>query len=209
MIVHDLEQRSPEWFALRLGKPTASAFDKLITPTGKPSSQAEAYANFLLAEWITGQPGGMEPNQWMQRGTDTEPEARAYYELEAGAQCREVGFITTDCERIGCSPDALVDSNGMLEIKVPAPHTHVEYLLSGSLPPKYKPQVQGQLYVAERDWCDFLSYHADMPPVLVRVARDEAFIKELARILDDFCDRLERKRQTLIQRGIQPTAEAA
>lgn len=209
MVTHDLEQRSPEWFALRLGKPTASAFDKVITPTGKPSSQAEAYANLLLAEWITGQPGGMEANQWMQRGTDTEPEARAYYELETGAECRKVGFISTDSGRIGCSPDALVGDDGMLEIKVPAPHTHIEYLLSGDMPPKYKPQVQGQIYVSEREWCDFLSYHPDMPPVLVRVERDEAFIRELARILDDFCGRLERKRQTLIERGIQPTSEAA
>jgi len=198
------EQRSPEWFAARLGIPTASMFDRIITPSGKPSSQADGYANLLVAEWLSGQPGGMEPTPWMQRGTDCEPEARAFYEMDRGVGVSEVGFITMDEGQAGCSPDGLVGDDGMLEIKVPAPQTHVEYLLSGELPQKYRPQAQGQLMVAERRWCDFLSYHPDMPPVLVRVERDEAFIGKLNELLGAFTVVLSGKRKQLLERGMHP-----
>lgn len=208
MIVHDIQQGTPEWFAARLGLPTASCFDRIITPTGKASTQADAYANTLVAEWLTGQPGGMEPTPWMQRGTEVEPEARAFYEMDRGEPVAQVGFITTDDRRAGCSPDGLVGSDGMLEIKVPSPAVHVEYLINGNLPAKYKPQVQGQLYVAECDWADFLSYHPDMPPVIVRVERDEDFIKTLAELLERFNEKMDGKRASLRARGFTPKEAA-
>ena len=202
MIVHDCPQRSDTWFALRLGTPSASNFDKIITPGGKASTQAEAYMHTLLAEILTGQQGGMESNSWMQRGTELEPEARGFYELTTGHDVAEVGFITLDDGSAGCSPDGLIGDPGMLEIKCPAPQTHVGYLLSGELPSGYKPQVQGQMWIAEREWADFLSYSPLMPPVLIRVHRDEAYIKAMASALAKFTETMAAKREVLASRGI-------
>lgn len=171
------EQRSPEWFAARLGVPSASQFGKIITPTGKRSTQADGYLNRLVAEILTGKSDQQEPNEAMARGTELEPEARSYYEL-IGGTVEEVGFCLHE-DGFGCSPDGLVGSQGLLEIKCPLPHTHVEYLRENALPGLYVPQVQGQLLVTGREWCDFLSYHPDMKPLLIRVERDEKFIKTL------------------------------
>ncbi len=209
MKVHNVAQGEAEWFALRLGLPTASSFDKVITPTGKASTQMDAYANLLVSEWLTGQPGGMEPTPWMNRGVALEPEARSFYEMDADAEVEQVGFITRDDGWVGCSPDGLVGDDGLLEIKCPSPAVHVEYLLNAELPDKYKPQVQGQLLIAERQWCDFLAYHPDMPPVRVRVERDEAFIKALRGRLDALVEAIKSKRYALAERGITPMKEAA
>lgn len=209
MIVHDVEQGTPEWLALRCGVPTASNFGKIVTATGKASTQADGYMHTLLAEWITGKPGGMEPTPWMGRGTEMEPEARTWYEMETDADVDQVGFITRDDGLVGCSPDGLISNPGLLEIKCPSPGVHVEYLLSGDLPAKYRPQVQGQMLIAERDWCDFVSYHPDMMPLRVRVERDDGYIKTMSALLDRFVDRTLEKREKLIQRGIEPLAKAA
>lgn len=164
--------------------------------------------NTLLAEWITGLPGGMEPTPWMQRGVELEPEARAFYEMERGVDVQEVGFITRDDGLVGCSPDGLVGERGMLEIKVPSPGVHVEYLLSGELPSKYRVQVQGQLYIAERQWVDFLSYSPDMPCVLVRVERDEPYIESMAALIDKFVARMLSARDQLIRIGVSSPISA-
>ena len=197
MIVHDVEQGTDEWLALRCGIPTASMFDKIITPTGKASTSSGGYMNTLLAEWLTGKPGGMEPTAWMQRGTEMEPEARAWYEMETDADVSTVGFLTRDDGLIGCSPDGLIGNSGLLEIKCPSPGVHVEYLLSGKIPDKYWPQVQGQLWIAERDWCDFISYNPDMQPLRIRVERDEKYIKTMTGLLDAFLAQMLEKREAL------------
>lgn len=182
------EQRSPEWFAARLGVPSASQFGKIITPTGKRSTQADGYLNKLVAEILTGESEYQEPNDAMIRGTVLEPEARAYYEL-IGGQVEEVGFCLHE-DGFGCSPDGLVGSQGLLEIKCPLAHTHVEYLREGVLPGLYVPQVQGQLLVTGREWCDFLSYHPDMKPLLIRVERDEKFIQTLHDALREMVEQI-------------------
>jgi putative phage-type endonuclease len=171
------DQRSPEWFAARLGVPSASQFSCVITPTGKKSTQIDAYLNKMVAAILTGQSEAPEQTDAMQRGIELEAEARGYYEL-IGGQVEEVGFFIHD-DGFGCSPDGLVGADGLLEIKCPLAHTHVEYLRENNLPAKYIPQVQGQLLVTGRQWCDFLSYHPDMKPLLVRVERDEKFITTL------------------------------
>jgi len=210
MIVHNVEQNSDAWVKCRLGIPTASAFDRILTPTGKASTQAEAYSNELLAEYLTSQPRGYEEgagfqgNAHTERGHQLEAEARAFAELERGYKVETVGFVTTDEGLIGCSPDGLVGDEGLLEIKCPAPWTHVEYLLGAKVPTKYYPQVQGQMYVAERQWCDFISYHPLLPPVLLRVERDEEYIAKLTTALTDFNAKLEAKRAVLAIRGIRP-----
>lgn len=182
------EQRSPEWFQARLGVPSASAFGRVITPGGKPSTQADGYLNKLVAEILTGKSEYQEVNEAMQRGTDLEPEARQYYELIAGP-VQEVGFCIHD-DGFGCSPDGFVGGDGLLEIKCPLAHTHVEYLIDDAIPGIYIPQVQGQLLVTGRKWCDFLSYHPDMKPLLVRVERDEKFIATLHKLLVDLVDKI-------------------
>jgi putative phage-type endonuclease len=182
------EQRSPEWYAARLGVPSASQFGKIITPTGKRSTQADGYLNKLVAEILTGKSDQQEPNEAMTRGTELEPEARSYYEL-IGGQVEEVGFCLHD-DGFGCSPDGLVGDTGLLEIKCPLAHTHVEYLRENALPGLYAPQVQGQLLVTGREWCDFLSYHPDMRPLLIRVERDEKFISILHDALREMVEQI-------------------
>lgn len=208
MIVHDVIQGSDEWFKLHCMIPTASGFDKIITPAeGKPSSQATAYKHHLLACWIIGGPPEEFSNFWTDRGTETEPEARDAYGLQTGNDVEQVGFITRDDGMVGCSPDGLVGEPGCVEFKCPAPHTHVGYLLKGTLPTQYKPQVQGQLLIAKRDWCDFMSYHPDMPPVRIRVHRDEAYIGKLETALDKFVTQLLEGREQLRQKGMGPREE--
>lgn len=208
MIVLNLEQGSPEWPKARLGVATASNFDKIITPTGKPSTQSDAYALKLVAEWLAGENLDEYGNQWMQRGTELEPQARAFYEFQTGATVEQVGFVLRDDRKVGCSPDGLVLADGLVEIKCPAPHTHVDYLLTGTVPNKYQPQVQGQMMVMERDWCDFLSFHPLMPPVLTRVGRDEKFIKALNTELEKLLEKIESIKSTLRERGITESNNA-
>ncbi len=176
-------QRTPEWYAARLGVPSASNFEKIITPGGKASTQIVGYTNRLIAERIMGKPCDPdEPNSAMQRGTELEPEARDYYSLIAG-EIVECGFCLHDDHDFGCSPDGLVGADGIVEIKCPMPWTHVEYLRDGVIPSKYIPQVQGQLLVTGRKWCDFISYHPDMKPLIVRVEADRDYQAKLLDLL--------------------------
>lgn len=199
MNVINCEQGSPEWFGCRAGIPTASAFDKIITSTGKASTQADTYINQLLCEQMAGQSEGLEPTEWMLRGIEMEAEARSFYELETGRDVEQVGFIVGD--GCGCSPDGVIGDDGLIEIKCPKPTTHVGYLRAGKLPSKYVPQVQGQLWVCGRDWCDFLSYCPGLPPLLVRVDRDQGFIDSLSAAMLKFNERLTKARADLVKRG--------
>jgi hypothetical protein len=179
MRIIECEQGSPEWLQARLGVPSASSYSKLITTTGKASAQAEAYINQLVAERITGESSFFQVTYPMQRGMDLEPEARVRYEMETGNLVEQVGFLMHDTLEAGASPDGLVGESGGLEIKCPMPSTHVEYLRDGRLPSKYIQQVQGCLWISGRDWWDFMSYHPKMTPLIIRVYRDEVFIKAL------------------------------
>ena len=179
MRIIECEQGTPEWLQARLGIPSASSYAKLVTTTGKASAQATAYINQLVAERITGEPTFFQVTDPMQRGMDLEPQARTAYEMETGNLVHQVGFLMHDTLQAGASPDGLVGENGGLEIKCPSAHTHVEYLRDGDLPIKYFQQVQGCLWISERDWWDFMSYHPKMEPLIVRVFRDEEFIKAL------------------------------
>ena len=205
-VLVEVEQRSDEWLKLRCGVATASCFDKIITPaTGKASASAVAYRRELLAEWLTGQPVSIKESGWMQRGTEMEPEARAFYEFEADAEVVETGITFLDERRlIGCSPDGLVGDDGLLEIKCPAPHTHVGYLIDSRLPTAYIPQVQGCLWVTGRQWCDFVSYSDTTESLIVRVRRDEPYIAKMATLIEAFVKTMLEERQILLSRGIGP-----
>ena len=193
----DHEQGTPEWLQSRLGCPSGSGFANLITATGKPSSSADAYINQLVAELLTGQPTEFKVNEWMQRGTDLEPTAREYFELSSGKSVVQVGFCKHDTLECGVSPDGLVGTNGGLEIKCPAPHTHVAYLRDGGVPTKYKQQVMGCLWITGREWWDFVSYHEQMPVLQVRVYRDEDYIAKLAKEVEKACEAIQYETERL------------
>jgi len=186
MKVVTAEQRTPEWYASRMGIPTASSFDKIITPKGELSTQRTKYLYKLVAEKLSGTVEETYINLAMQHGIDTEDEARKVYELVTLNDVEQVGFCLSDCERYGASPDGLVGDDGLLEIKCPKAETHIEYLLNGKLPTAYFQQVQGQLLVTGRKWCDFMSYYPNLKPFIVRVERDDEFLSKLEQALIDF-----------------------
>lgn len=203
MIIHDCVQGSSEWLALRAGIPTSSEFDKIITPkTGRPSGQAENYMFGLIAERLMGHPRIEFMSHWMDRGSQMEAEAVHFYEFQRDVETVKIGFITNDAGTVGASPDRSVGEDGLLEIKVPKEHTHVGYLLKHHVDAEYFPQVQGQLWISGRQWADILSYHPEMPPALIRVERDEAFIRMLAAAVTTFSEVLEAHYQLLIDRGL-------
>ena len=201
MIVHNVTQGTPEWLALRSGIPTASQFDMIVTPKGAASKQAEAYMHTLLAERIMGHSVIEVITSWMDRGSQLEAEAVAYYEAQRDLATERIGFLTNDAGTIGASPDRFVGEDGLLEIKVPKERTHVGYLLTKAVDAAYYPQVQGQLWIGERKWLDIMSYHPEMPPALIRVERDEKYIATLAREVGAFADVLERVSADLRERG--------
>lgn len=202
MIVHDVVQGSPEWFACHIGLPTASAFDRIITPTGKPSTQADGYANELLAEMMAGEPlESFSGSEWMLRGKELEADAAAFYEMTVNEEMKVIGFCTDDAKTMGCSPDRLVGEDGLLEIKIPKPKNHISYMLKQNLKGDHYPQSQGQLLVTKRKWVDMLSYHPKMPPVIIRVERDESYIATMKGLLSDFIFNLNKKRLRLIELG--------
>lgn len=176
MKIIDCEQGSPEWYKARLGVPTASEFDKIVTGTGKASAQADAYRLKLIAERLTGDFDEGFKNSYMDRGKELEAEAAEFYEITTGQTLTKVGFCTDDTGSYGASPDRLVGEDGILEIKVPGAHTHVGYMLYG-FGNEYKHQRQGQMLVCDkRRYVDLMSYHPKMPPVIVRIERDESYI---------------------------------
>ena len=128
-------------------------------------------------------------SDWMARGSELEAEAVAAYEFEKDAETVPVGFVTTDDGRVGCSPDRLVGADGLLEIKCPSAIAHVGNLLAA--PDQYAVQVQGQLWVAEREYCDLLSYCPGLPRAMFRIYRDDAFISKMAAVIAEFCDRID------------------
>ena len=180
MRVSDDIQGSDDWLESRLGRPTASNFSKLITPTGKASSSADAYINELIAQKITRDMPEFYKSDAMQRGNDLEPHAKAAYEFTYDVEVVEVGLCLHDEYECGCSPDGLINDDGGLEIKCPLPGTHISYLRDGKVPSKYIPQVQGCLWITNREWWDFMSYHPSMEDLIVRVYRDDAYIEKLA-----------------------------
>lgn len=201
MIISPHEQGTDEWLQERLGVVTGSNFSCIITPGGKATTgtKADTYMKTLLAEWYVGKPvDTFDPTQWMQRGTELEPEARAYYEMLKEVDVEQVGLCFKDeLRRVGASPDGLVGDNGLLEVKCPKASTMVSYMLDGGLPSTYKPQVQGQLWVTEREYCDFLAYHPDFKPFMVRVERDERYIKSLSELVEVFVEEMLEKRKQL------------
>ena len=193
---HDVAQYSEEYDRLRLGIPTSSNFHKIITPQGKPSKQWREYACVLIAERILQQKIEFYNSPAMERGLIVETEAADWYEFDHDVTVQKVGFITDDDHTVGCSPDRLVGDEGLLEIKAPLPHTQVEYWISGEVSERFRPQLQGQLYISQRSWVDIVCWHDVLPKLVMRVEPDGKFIESLDRellIFNDFIDRVMEK----------------
>lgn len=190
MIILDVQQGTQEWLEARCGIPTASNFDKILTSTGKSSTQAKSYMNKLVAEYFTMEKTSVEQNEWMLRGIELEAEARKLYEFLSDVDVKEIGMAYKDDRKlISCSPDGLLTKKG-LEIKCPAPHTHVEYLLNGKLPTKYLMQVQGSMWVTGLEQWDFMSYHPDLPHLLITVDKDEKLHSILDTEMSSFVEKM-------------------
>lgn len=201
MIIHRCKQASPEWLAIRCGVPSASNFSKIVTPSkGELSKSRTKYIDELIADRITGPPidGGAYTNRDMDHGTDTEDEARQYYR-EHCTRCfvdevEEVGFITDDEGRFGCSPDGLIHStegeDGGLELKCPLVKTHIGWWRAGVLPSDHKLQVHGALAITGYAWWDFMSYCHGVPVFRIRVEPDD-FTARLWESLVEFSVELE------------------
>lgn len=190
-IIYDIEQGTDEWLKMRLGKLTASRFSDVISKGrgSAPSKTRESYMYQLAAEILTEQPQDSFKGSAVDWGNECEPAARAAYELKHDTDVVECAFIEKN-EWLGVSPDGLVGEDGLLEIKCPNTTTQIKRFLSGEFPKEYMAQVQGQLWVSGREWCDFVSYdpriNGDSDYFEVRVYRDEEYIENLASKCEDF-----------------------
>ena len=186
IILRNLKQGSDDWLRLRLGIPTTSRFDKIITPSKMQLSRsAEGYMYELISECVYGEKGNIS-NEWVRRGSDMEGEAVTFYEFVQNTEVERVGFCLTDDKKIGCSPDGLIGEDGGLEIKVPSLAVHLKYLSDGVLPVEYRAQVQGALYVTGRKWWDFISYNPSVESLILRVEPDEEFHNKFNDLIVDF-----------------------
>lgn len=226
MKIHDVTQRSPEWFAVRNGVFSASEFGPFITGSGKVADAARL--KMILRKirdtqekdaWETqmeaNEERAMSYNVPVQRGNALEAEAREYYQSMTGYIVQEVGFVTNDAGDFGCSPDGLIPaanapwSHG-LEIKCPMPVTHLEWLLAGELPEKHKWQVHGSMAVTGLSQWDFMSYCPGQAPLLIEVRRDR-FTDDL---LQGLCSMMAEKKEIksklkeLWEKAFKPEGEA-
>jgi hypothetical protein len=180
MRVINVVQQSEAWDRWR-NRPTASEFGKVVTPTrGDYSTQASGYAAKIVAKRL-GVYTEPPTSFWMDWGTEHEPNAKHAYTKSTGLEIQDVGFVVPDgTDAYGCSPDGLVGDDGIIEIKCPKPETLIAYHASGKMPDDYKPQVQGQLLITGREWCDFYVYHPELTPFLLRIEPDEAYQARIA-----------------------------
>jgi len=179
---HDIPQNAEAWDALRLGRFTASAFKDLFS--GKKTATYEKAIYQPVFERMTGETPDRFYGGYMKRGHDLEPFAIEQYEMDNFVEIKNGGFWTID-DWIGASPDGLVGEHGLFEGKAPAFNTQMNYLLKGELPDIYFWQVHGQLYVTDREWVDFYSYHPGIRAHCLRVYREEKIERELIAKLDE------------------------
>lgn len=184
MRIIDVEQGSEAWQALR-ARPTASNFDRIITPVKGDYAErpARAYACEIVAKRL-GVYTEPPPSYWMQWGVDNEPNAKHAYMLATGSEITPCGFALPDgTDAYGGSPDGLIGDDGMLEIKCPKPETIIQWHAEGGLPVAYRPQVQGLLLITGRQWCDFVGFHPGLSLYVYRVVPDISYQTKLAECL--------------------------
>ena len=197
-----MEQRSNEWFQARLGKLTASRFDDIVKLDGtlRTGERPLNYMNEKIYELLNNKPFEIESNMAMQWGTDTEQEARLAYEYETFETVEEVGFVTHQgYGYIGCSSDGLVGEDGGIEIKCPYNSgNHISTLVNDKMPNRYKAQVQGNIFINELKWMDYVSYDPRMEKEtmkikIIRYERDDSYLRNLVHSLREFWHDLHQK----------------
>lgn len=199
-----MEQGTPEWFAARLGKVTASRVSDVMAKikTGGYGASRDDYMAQLICERLTGTVAESFSNASMQWGTDTEPMARSHYEMVNGVLVDQVGFVPhPNIEMAGASPDGIV-GDGLIEIKCPNTATHIETLINKKVPTKYIKQIQFQLRCTGKKWCDFISFDPRLKGLEMftkRVERDEKLISEMDAEVVKFLAELDKKINLLMK----------
>jgi putative phage-type endonuclease len=180
-----MEQGTEEWFAARLGRVTASRVQDIVarTKTGYAASR-DNYLAQLICERLTGKGAESFPTAAMAHGTETEPLARAAYEMKNSIFVDEVGFVQHPTMMAGASPDGMVGQDGLIEIKCPQTNTHIETLLSGKIPNKHKAQMTWQMICTGRKWCDFISFDPRLPQELQMFVQRYPYDAEYANKLE-------------------------
>jgi len=190
MIISRHPQGSEQWEAERKGRATASRFGEILTPsTLKLSASSKKYAIELAAERQGVESIGRLPNFEMETGIEREPLARQEYAELNGVDVVEAGFcMMKPDDKFGMSPDGLVGDDGLLEIKCPNAETLIGYHLDGNLPSAYRSQVQGQLWISGREWCDFFAWHPQIEPFQFRVYPDLKWKNAMAIAMPKFLE---------------------
>jgi len=190
MMIINVEQGSPEWFKARKGLVTASVFGDLMSP-GRGSAPSKSRKTLMLklaGEILTGVPAEGFSTPHTERGHAMEGDARRYYAMLKDVDPEQVGLIING--KAGYSPDSLIEKRGALEIKTKLPSMVIDAILNDDFLTEHKPQCQGGLWVAEREWIDLLVYWPDLPPFIKRAERDEIYIVKLERAVDEFNEEL-------------------
>ena len=190
----EVAQGSAEWLQHRMGRPSASELDRLISPTLKlrEGEGPHTYLCEKLAEKWTGQPVQSWSGGSMEQGSILEDEAIPFLELRLGVTIERPGIIVTDDERFVCSPDGLIPTVKGFEIKCPEQHTHVKWLLGGECPREHWMQCQGGMYATGLPLWTFASYRRGFPPLIVDVERDEEAMERIAEAVNQFSAKMAR-----------------
>lgn len=202
MIYHDVIQKSDEWFDIRFGKATSSNFSKIMANDGKDfGNPALEYAEAVAIESVTHEKIETYFDVNMQNGIDLEPFARKAYEDYTFEPVKEVGFYESDCHRFGGSPDGILLDGG-IEIKCVKYNTHFKRLKKKQYDTSHKWQLIGNIWLAELEWIDFVSYCPIFPEnkrlFVERIYRNEDEITKLKTRLNDFWEIVEEHRNLLI-----------
>ena len=205
--IEAVQQGSEAWHQLRLGKVTASRVADLLakTKTG-PSASRGNYLIELALQRVTKTIEESYTNAAMEWGTQTEPQARVAYEVKTGNFVDQVAFIDhPTIAGFGCSPDGIVASDGLIEIKCPNSATHWSYIKANEPPNKYFIQMQAQMSVTGAKWCDFVSFDPRMPErsqlLVVRVMRDPEYIVYMEAEISTFLKEVEKEVQLMEKRN--------
>ena len=198
MKIYDCEQRTPEWYNVRRGKFTASDANAILA-MGKgletliSKKLAEHYSSGAFEEFT-----GSFTNKHMERGVNFEDKARAIYELETGSKVTQVGFVELN-EHVGCSPDGLVGNDGLIEIKNHNDEVFLRLAEDKKIDKKYRDQMQMQMYVTGRQWCDYFGFNPNFSPcyVMIRVHADTSVFERFDEVFPHAIANLEQRKQQL------------
>ena len=201
-IIDNIDQGSEQWHLDRLGKVTGSMVSNVLSKGrgSAPSKMAETYMFELIAATLTGEPKPFFENDAMRWGTETEPQARAMYELNNDVEVREIAYFKEGEHLLG-SPDGLVGEEGLLEIKCPNTTTQLKRAINDDYSKDYNAQIQFLLWISGRQWCDFVSFDPRLDCnagyLQQRVERDEEFIKDMQTKVYAFIETMEATIETL------------